>query len=113
MTRPMVPERLADSATAAELAWNPSSSASSRTLRRVSALTPGRPFNAYETEALEISSRRAMSLIVTRSARFVVTGGARSAPGAVRVRHDRVEDRGDDADDEGGEGGVPEEAVDV
>ena len=69
MTRPMVPDRLADNATAAELAWNPSSSASSRTLRRVSELTPGRPFNAYETEALEIASLRAMSLIVTRSAR--------------------------------------------
>ncbi len=90
MTSPIVPDRLADSATAAELAWKPSSSASSRTFRRVSELTPGRPFNAYETEALEIASRWAMSLIVTRSARLVVTGEARvsaaSGPGPGRSR---------------------------
>ena len=90
MTSPMVPDRLADRATAAELAWNPSSSASSRTFRRVSELTPGRPLSAYETDALEIASRRAMSLIVTRSARFVVTGVARvsaaSGPGPGRSR---------------------------
>src|SRR6476469_974024 len=113
MTSPMVPDRLADRATAAELAWNPSSSASSRTFRRVSELTPGRPFSAYDTEALEIASRRAMSLIVTRSARFVVTGSDASAPRAVRVRDDRVEDRGDDGDDQRAEDGVPEEVVDV
>ncbi len=65
-TIPTVPVRAADSATAAELGWKPSSAASSSTRRRVASLTPARPFRAYETDALEMSRARAMSLIVGR-----------------------------------------------
>ncbi|GHH17708.1 hypothetical protein GCM10018780_61460 [Streptomyces lanatus] len=67
-TKPTVAAPSPDSARAAVLGRQPSSSATCRTRSRVSSETPGRPFNAKETALWETPACRAMSFIVGRRA---------------------------------------------
>ncbi len=53
-----------DNARAEELGDHPSSDATARIRVRVTALTPGRPFNANETAPLETCAARATSSMV-------------------------------------------------
>lgn len=78
-TSPRAPARSPDSARAALLACQPSSSATRRTRARVSWETPGRSLSAKETALSDTPARRAMSLIVGRRAGL----GRAASPGAV------------------------------
>jgi len=79
---------------AAALGRQPNSSATRRTRSRVAAETPGRPFRAYETTAIETPAARATSVIVGRRA------GAGAGVGE--------DGPGDGVDDDAEEPGTPE-----
>ena len=64
ITRPRLPDRRKDNARAVEFGVKPSSSATRRIRSRVSWETPGRPFRAKETAALDTPARAATSEIV-------------------------------------------------
>ncbi|GLW46445.1 hypothetical protein Stsp02_21070 [Streptomyces sp. NBRC 14336] len=67
-TKPTVAAPSPDSARAAVLGRQPSSSATRRTRSRVSSETPARPFSANDTALCETPACRAMSFIVGRRA---------------------------------------------
>src|ERR1022692_4337182 len=91
MTSPHAPALAADSARAALLGYQPSSSATARMRRRVASASPGRLFSAKDTAPLETPARRAISAMVTRLVGIRASGTAhtliRYSPTLVRLAY--------------------------